>query len=128
MCRANSKQPLKNVLVFLLLTCPLLLPFALYGAFGVIQVIVLLSAFSADMSVINVDECTALHFAAATGDINCCKFLAQRGIETSVTRLILFFFSPQFNIIMMSIITCKLHTEAGSECAPLRCQSRHATF
>ncbi|XP_061610307.1 ankyrin repeat and EF-hand domain-containing protein 1a [Phyllopteryx taeniolatus] len=51
---------------------------------GFFEVIVLLSAFSADMSVINVDECTALHFAATTGDINCCKFLAQRGCNAKV--------------------------------------------
>ncbi|XP_019713533.1 ankyrin repeat and EF-hand domain-containing protein 1 isoform X1 [Hippocampus comes] len=54
---------------------------------GFFEVIVLLSAFSADMSVINVDECTALHFAAATGDINCCKFLAQRGCNAKVKNL-----------------------------------------
>ncbi|XP_077366536.1 ankyrin repeat and EF-hand domain-containing protein 1 isoform X2 [Festucalex cinctus] len=51
---------------------------------GFFEVIVLLSAFKADMSVINVDECTALHFAAATGNVNCCRFLAQRGCSAKV--------------------------------------------
>ena len=31
------------------------------------------------MGVINMEDCTPLHYAAATGDANCCKFLAQRG-------------------------------------------------
>lgn len=43
------------------------------------QVIQLLSAFSADMGVMDMEDCTPLHFAAVTGDVNCCKFLAQRG-------------------------------------------------
>lgn len=38
-----------------------------------------LSAHSADMGVIDMEDCTPLHYAAATGDANCCKFLAQRG-------------------------------------------------
>ncbi|XP_070705878.1 ankyrin repeat and EF-hand domain containing 1a [Pempheris klunzingeri] len=46
------------------------------GFFEVIQV---LSAYSADMCVINLEDCTPLHYAAATGNANCCKFLAQRG-------------------------------------------------
>ncbi|XP_047243167.1 ankyrin repeat and EF-hand domain-containing protein 1a isoform X1 [Girardinichthys multiradiatus] len=49
---------------------------ALSGCFEVIQV---LSAFAADMDVINMDNCTPLHYAAATGHANSCKFLAQRG-------------------------------------------------
>ncbi|XP_062293763.1 ankyrin repeat and EF-hand domain-containing protein 1a [Scomber scombrus] len=49
---------------------------AMGGFFEVIQV---LSAYTADMGVINLQDCTALHYAAATGDANCCKFLAQRG-------------------------------------------------
>ncbi|XP_044026317.1 ankyrin repeat and EF-hand domain-containing protein 1a isoform X2 [Siniperca chuatsi] len=49
---------------------------AMGGFFEVIQV---LSAYSADMGVINLEDCTPLHYAAATGDANCCKFLAQRG-------------------------------------------------
>nr|XP_033504314.1 ankyrin repeat and EF-hand domain-containing protein 1a [Epinephelus lanceolatus] len=49
---------------------------AMGGFFEVIQV---LSAHSADMGVIDLEDCTALHYAAATGDANCCKFLAQRG-------------------------------------------------
>uniref|UniRef100_A0A3B4X162 Ankyrin repeat and EF-hand domain containing 1a n=1 Tax=Seriola lalandi dorsalis TaxID=1841481 RepID=A0A3B4X162_SERLL len=48
----------------------------LFCAFQVIQV---LSAYSADMGVINLEDCTPLHYAAATGNANCCKFLAQRG-------------------------------------------------
>ncbi|GLD59561.1 ankyrin repeat and EF-hand domain-containing protein 1-like isoform X1 [Lates japonicus] len=48
---------------------------AMGGFFEVIQV---LSAYSADMGVINLEDCTALHYAAATGNANCCKFLAQR--------------------------------------------------
>nr|XP_019947092.1 PREDICTED: ankyrin repeat and EF-hand domain-containing protein 1 isoform X2 [Paralichthys olivaceus] len=51
--------------------------YAAKGAF--FEVIQALSAYSADMGVINMDNCTALHYAAATGNANCCKFLAQRG-------------------------------------------------
>lgn len=47
--------------------------------FCFLQVIQLLSAFSADMGVMDMEDCTPLHFAAVTGDVNCCKFLAQRG-------------------------------------------------
>lgn len=47
--------------------------------FCFLQVIQLLSAFSADMGVMNMEDCTPLHFAAVTGSVNCCKFLAQRG-------------------------------------------------
>lgn len=39
----------------------------------------MLSAYSADLGVINLEDCTALHYAAATGNANCCRFLAQRG-------------------------------------------------
>uniref|UniRef100_A0A3B4ZY75 Ankyrin repeat and EF-hand domain containing 1 n=1 Tax=Stegastes partitus TaxID=144197 RepID=A0A3B4ZY75_9TELE len=49
---------------------------AMGGFFEVIQV---LSAHSADLGVINIDCSTPLHYAAATGNANCCKFLAQRG-------------------------------------------------
>uniref|UniRef100_A0A672HHS3 Ankyrin repeat and EF-hand domain containing 1a n=1 Tax=Salarias fasciatus TaxID=181472 RepID=A0A672HHS3_SALFA len=49
---------------------------AMGGFFEVIQV---LSAYSAAMSIINLDKCTPLHYAAASGNANCCKFLAQRG-------------------------------------------------
>ncbi|XP_041814611.1 ankyrin repeat and EF-hand domain-containing protein 1a [Chelmon rostratus] len=49
---------------------------AMGGFFEVIQV---LSAYSADMGVISLEDCTPLHYAAATGNANCCKFLAQRG-------------------------------------------------
>lgn len=47
--------------------------------FCVFQVIQALSAYSADMGVIDMEDCTPLHYAAATGNANCCKFLAQRG-------------------------------------------------
>lgn len=47
--------------------------------FGVFQVIQVLSAYSADMGVIDLEDCTPLHYAAATGNADCCKFLAQRG-------------------------------------------------
>lgn len=47
--------------------------------FCVFQVIQVLSAYSADMGVISLEDCTPLHYAAATGNANCCKFLAQRG-------------------------------------------------
>lgn len=46
---------------------------------SVVQVIQVLSAHSADMGVINLDNCTPLHYAAAAGDSNCCRFLTQRG-------------------------------------------------
>nr|XP_057932779.1 ankyrin repeat and EF-hand domain-containing protein 1a isoform X1 [Doryrhamphus excisus]XP_057932787.1 ankyrin repeat and EF-hand domain-containing protein 1a isoform X1 [Doryrhamphus excisus] len=51
---------------------------------GFFEVIVLLSAFSADMNIVTVEEYTALHFAAKTGDVNCCKFLAQRGCNAKL--------------------------------------------
>lgn len=54
--------------------CPVL-----FFCFFVCQVIQLLSAYSADMGVISSDGNTPLHYAAATGHANCCKFLAQRG-------------------------------------------------
>lgn len=47
--------------------------------FCTFKVIQALSAYSADMGVINLDDCTPLHYAAATGNASCCKFLAQRG-------------------------------------------------
>ncbi|XP_028253918.1 ankyrin repeat and EF-hand domain-containing protein 1 isoform X2 [Parambassis ranga] len=51
-----------------------------YAAMGShFEIIQLLSAYSADMAVISLDSCTTLHYAAATGNANCCKFLAQRG-------------------------------------------------
>lgn len=49
------------------------------------QVMLLLSAFSANMGVMDMEDCTPLHFAAVTGDLNCCKFLAQRG---AVSRIV----------------------------------------
>ncbi|XP_074471926.1 ankyrin repeat and EF-hand domain-containing protein 1 [Sebastes fasciatus] len=51
-----------------------------YAAMGsFFELIKVLSAYCADMGVINLDDCTPLHYAAATGNTNCCKFLAQRG-------------------------------------------------
>lgn len=38
-----------------------------------------LSGYSARMCTIDKEECTPLHYAASTGDVKCCKFLAQRG-------------------------------------------------
>ncbi|XP_057678060.1 ankyrin repeat and EF-hand domain-containing protein 1a isoform X1 [Corythoichthys intestinalis] len=54
---------------------------------GFFEVLVLLSAFSADISIINVEECTALHFAAKTGNVNCCRFLAQRGANAKLKNV-----------------------------------------
>uniref|UniRef100_A0A3B3TR91 Ankyrin repeat and EF-hand domain containing 1a n=1 Tax=Poecilia latipinna TaxID=48699 RepID=A0A3B3TR91_9TELE len=45
---------------------------------GCFEVIMVLSGFAADMSVINMDNCTPLHYAAAAGNALSCKFLAQR--------------------------------------------------
>lgn len=47
--------------------------------FHVFQVIMLLSGYSARMCTIDNVERTPLHYAAATGDVKCCRFLAQRG-------------------------------------------------
>lgn len=52
--------------------------------FHVLQVIMVLSGHSARMCTIDKVECTPLHYAAATGDVKCCKFLAQRG--TMITQ------------------------------------------
>lgn len=43
------------------------------------QVIMMLSGYCAKMCTIDKEERTPLHYAAATGDVKCCKFLAQRG-------------------------------------------------
>lgn len=51
----------------------------LRGVFLCFKVIQVLSAYSADMGVIDMEDCAPLHYAAATGNVNCCKFLAQRG-------------------------------------------------
>uniref|UniRef100_A0A8C6V164 Ankyrin repeat and EF-hand domain containing 1a n=1 Tax=Neogobius melanostomus TaxID=47308 RepID=A0A8C6V164_9GOBI len=40
---------------------------------GFFEVIIVLSAYRADMGVVSLQDCTALHFAAATGDANCCN-------------------------------------------------------
>lgn len=47
--------------------------------FCVFQLIQVLSAYSADLGAMDMEDCTPLHYAAATGSANCCKFLAQRG-------------------------------------------------
>ncbi|XP_017287874.2 ankyrin repeat and EF-hand domain-containing protein 1a [Kryptolebias marmoratus] len=46
---------------------------------GFFEVIQMMSAYSADMGSVDLHSCTPLHYAAATGNANCCKFLAQRG-------------------------------------------------
>lgn len=51
----------------------------LLKAFCVFQVMMVLSGYGARMCTIDKDECTPLHYAAATGDVKCCRFLAQRG-------------------------------------------------
>uniref|UniRef100_A0A096M0K4 Ankyrin repeat and EF-hand domain containing 1a n=1 Tax=Poecilia formosa TaxID=48698 RepID=A0A096M0K4_POEFO len=51
---------------------------------GCFEVIMVLSGFAADMSVINMDNCTPLHYAAAAGNALSCKFLAQRGCNPKV--------------------------------------------
>lgn len=71
-----QKQHLNTVLIFIdVLTKAL----GLLNVFCVFQVIMLLSGYCARMCTIDKDECTPLHYAAATGDVKCCKFLAQRG-------------------------------------------------
>lgn len=47
--------------------------------FCVFQLIQVLSAYSADLGAMDMEDCTPLHYAAATGSASCCKFLAQRG-------------------------------------------------
>lgn len=48
--------------------------------------ILVLSAYSADMNLIDAENCNPLHYAAAEGNPNCCKFLAQRGIDIKYLR------------------------------------------
>lgn len=55
-----------------------------HAIFCFLQVMLLLSAFSANMGVMDMEDCTPLHFAAVTGDLNCCKFLAQRGVVLKI--------------------------------------------
>ncbi|XP_072546322.1 ankyrin repeat and EF-hand domain-containing protein 1 [Salminus brasiliensis] len=54
------------------------------GYFEVIQV---LSAYSADFSVVNLNGDTPLHLAAAGGYADCCRFLAQRGCNPKLKNL-----------------------------------------
>ncbi|KAG9336099.1 hypothetical protein JZ751_002446 [Albula glossodonta] len=62
---------------------------------GFLEVIQILSAYSADLDVVSMDGNTPLHLAAMGGFADCCKFLSQRGcnpklknIEGLVPRLI----------------------------------------
>ncbi|XP_072300519.1 ankyrin repeat and EF-hand domain containing 1a [Eucyclogobius newberryi] len=54
---------------------------------GFFEVLTVLSAYKADMGVVSLEDCTALHFAAASGDANCCKFLTQRGCNPKLKNL-----------------------------------------
>ncbi|KAM3863875.1 ankyrin repeat and EF-hand domain-containing protein 1-like [Diretmus argenteus] len=54
---------------------------------GFFEILLLLSAYSADMGVISTEGDTPLHYAAATGNANCCKFLAQRGCNPKLKNL-----------------------------------------
>ncbi|XP_036811164.1 ankyrin repeat and EF-hand domain-containing protein 1 [Oncorhynchus mykiss] len=51
---------------------------------GFFEVIVVLSAYSADLSVTAMDGNTPLHLAAAGGFTECCRFLAQRGCNAKL--------------------------------------------
>ncbi|KAL0969380.1 hypothetical protein UPYG_G00226300 [Umbra pygmaea] len=51
---------------------------------GFFQVIVVLSAYSADLGVTSLDGNTPLHFAAAGGFTECCRFLFQRGCRSKI--------------------------------------------
>ncbi|XP_076004791.1 ankyrin repeat and EF-hand domain-containing protein 1-like [Genypterus blacodes] len=56
-----------------------------YAAMGdIFEVFPPLSAYLADMNVISQDGNTPLHYAAAIGNANCCKFLAQRGCNSKL--------------------------------------------
>ncbi|XP_056135341.1 ankyrin repeat and EF-hand domain-containing protein 1-like [Lampris incognitus] len=46
---------------------------------GFFEVIVLLSAYGADLGMVSLNLTNALHLAAAGGFAKCCRFLAQRG-------------------------------------------------
>ncbi|XP_031436259.1 ankyrin repeat and EF-hand domain-containing protein 1 [Clupea harengus] len=46
---------------------------------GNLQILQLLSAYSADFNVVSVDGNTPLHLAAAGGFAECCRFISQRG-------------------------------------------------
>ncbi|XP_036398081.1 ankyrin repeat and EF-hand domain-containing protein 1 [Megalops cyprinoides] len=46
---------------------------------GFLEVLQLLSAYSADPGTVSADGSTPLHYAAAGGFADCCRFLAQRG-------------------------------------------------
>ncbi|KAJ8341843.1 hypothetical protein SKAU_G00341340 [Synaphobranchus kaupii] len=46
---------------------------------GFLEVIQLLSAYSADLGMVSADGNTPLHLAATGGFADCCRFLAQRG-------------------------------------------------
>ncbi|XP_061074736.1 ankyrin repeat and EF-hand domain-containing protein 1 isoform X1 [Conger conger] len=46
---------------------------------GFLEVLQLLSAYSADLGMVSADGNTPLHLAATSGSAECCRFLAQRG-------------------------------------------------
>ncbi|XP_066498935.1 ankyrin repeat and EF-hand domain-containing protein 1 [Hoplias malabaricus] len=54
---------------------------------GFLEVIQVLSAYSADFSVLDSDVNTPLHFAAAGGFTECCRFLAQRGCNPKLKNV-----------------------------------------
>lgn len=76
MITCAQKQYFNSVLIFIAVLTKAV---RLFNGFHVLQVIMLLSGYSARMCTIDKEECTPLHYAAATGDVKCCKFLAQRG-------------------------------------------------
>ncbi|XP_062863863.1 ankyrin repeat and EF-hand domain-containing protein 1 isoform X2 [Trichomycterus rosablanca] len=55
---------------------------------GHFQVLLVLSAYSADLGVVSVDGNTALHVAAAGGHAECCRFLTQRGCNPKLKNLL----------------------------------------
>ncbi|XP_034153463.1 ankyrin repeat and EF-hand domain-containing protein 1 isoform X1 [Esox lucius] len=54
---------------------------------GFFEVIVVLSAYLADLGVTTMDGNTPLHLAAAGGFTECCRFLAQRGCKTKLKNM-----------------------------------------
>uniref|UniRef100_A0A672FHN6 Ankyrin repeat and EF-hand domain containing 1a n=1 Tax=Salarias fasciatus TaxID=181472 RepID=A0A672FHN6_SALFA len=54
---------------------------------GVIEVLQVLSGYSAGINIMDLDYHTPLHYAAASGSVDCCKFLAQRGCDPKLKNL-----------------------------------------
>ncbi|KAM6980516.1 ankyrin repeat and EF-hand domain-containing protein 1 [Aplochiton taeniatus] len=54
---------------------------------GFFEVLVLLSAYSADLSVVDKDGNTPLSYAAAGGFSDCCRFLSQRGCNSKLKNV-----------------------------------------